>query len=195
MYQIQSVAVYCGSNPGNHTDYAEAARSLAQSLAKQNITLIYGGAKVGLMGIVADEVLAKGGKAIGILPKHLEEIGVAHPKLDELHLVEDMHERKAKMASLADAFIALPGGIGTLEEIIEVWTWSKMGLHNKPCGFLNTRGYYNHLQSFIDHMISEGFLWHQHNHKLLSFEDTPDQLIKFFQNYIPQNKNNETKNG
>ena len=139
-----------------------AARALARLLAERGIGLVYGGGKVGLMGVLADTVLAAGGEAIGVMPQALIDREIGHPGLTELRVVDSMHERKALMAELSDAFVAVPGGIGTLEELIEVYTWSQLGIHDKPCGVLNVRGYYDDLAAFLDHAVSEGFLRAQH---------------------------------
>jgi uncharacterized protein (TIGR00730 family) len=155
---IKSVCVFCGSSHGRQPQYADAARELGIALASAGIRLIYGGASVGLMGILADAVLANGGTAIGVIPRSLEQREIAHLGLTELHLVKTMHQRKALMASLSDAFIALPGGLGTLEEFFEIWTWSVLGAHNKPCGILNVAGYYQQLLGFVDWMVLEEFV-------------------------------------
>ncbi|MBE2314931.1 TIGR00730 family Rossman fold protein [Solirubrobacter sp. CPCC 204708] len=155
---MKSVCVYCGSSAGNDPAYLEAARQLAAVLAQRGLRLVYGGASVGLMGAVADTALAHGGEVVGVIPQVLVDREVAHPGLTELHTVADMHERKARMAELSDAFVALPGGIGTLEELIEVYTWSYLGIHDKPLGLVNTNGYYDGLTTFLDHSVTEGFL-------------------------------------
>ncbi len=137
---MKSICVFCGSSYGALEAYADIARETGRAIAEQGYTLVYGGAKVGLMGTVADAALAAGGKVIGVLPRSLQDKEIGHEGLSELHLVDSMHERKAMMADLSDAFIALPGGVGTLEEIFEVWTWGQLGYHKKPCGFLNAEG-------------------------------------------------------
>lgn len=154
---MKSICVYCGSSPGNKSCYVENAKQLGETLARQGLSLVYGGAKVGLMGQLADSVLANGGRAIGVLPKALQAKEVAHPGLSELYIVKDMHERKAKMASLADAFIALPGGFGTLEEAMEMITWNQLGFQAKPIGFLNVEGFYDRLFDFLSGIEQEGF--------------------------------------
>lgn len=159
---IGSVCVFCGSNAGNDPRFAEAARAFGELLAKEGIALVYGGGHVGLMGIIADAVLANGGKAIGVIPRALWDREVGHRGLTELHIVETMHERKAMMASLADAFVALPGGLGTLEEIFEVWTWAQLGIHAKPLGFLDVAGFYGPLMEFLDRAVDGGFIRAQH---------------------------------
>ena len=159
---IRSVCVFCGSNPGTNPRFADAAREFGGLLAKEGIALVYGGGHVGLMGIVADSVLANGGKAIGVIPRALWDREVGHRGLTELHIVETMHERKAMMASLADAFVALPGGLGTLEEIFEVWTWAQLGIHAKPLGFLDVAGFYDPLMEFLDRGVEAGFIREQY---------------------------------
>ncbi len=155
---MKSVCVFCGSSPGVDPRYAEAARDLGQYLAERDIQLVYGGGRVGLMGILADAVLAGGGRALGVIPRSLWDREVGHTGLTDLRVVETMHERKALMAAHADAFIALPGGIGTLEEFFEVWTWGLLGLHEKPYGLYDVAGYYRPLAGMIDHMVDQGFL-------------------------------------
>ncbi len=150
-------------------------------LAERNIGLVYGGASVGLMGTVADAVMSAGGSVIGVIPRTLLEREVAHTGLAELRVVETMHERKYQMAELADAFIALPGGIGTLEELFEVWTWSQLSIHSKPCGILNVNGFYDRLLGFLDYVVSETFLKQVHRNALVSTED-PIKLLELLSN-------------
>jgi uncharacterized protein (TIGR00730 family) len=178
------VCVYAGSNPGTDPAYAEATRALGAELAERGIGLVYGGGKVGLMGVVADTVLAAGGEAIGVMPQALIDREIGHAGLTELKVVSSMHERKAEMAELADAFIALPGGIGTLEELVEVYTWSQLGIHEKACGLLNVRGYYNGLVEFLDHAAGEGFLRPQHR-AVLSVAADPAELLDALAAYEP----------
>ena len=140
---MKSIGIFCGSSAGEHPLYLDTARLVGRTLAQQGLALVYGGGKVGLMGAVADAALEAGGVVIGVMPRGLVEREIAHRGLTELHVVEDMHERKTKMAALADGFIALPGGAGTLEEIFEQWTWAQLGIHEKPCAFLNIKGYYD----------------------------------------------------
>jgi uncharacterized protein (TIGR00730 family) len=155
---MKRICVFCGSYSGVRPEYAEGARALAALLVREAIELVYGGGRVGLMGIVADEVLRLGGRATGVIPRPLVQREVGHESLTATHVVETMHERKALMAELADGFVALPGGLGTFEEIFEVWTWAQLGMHQKPVGFLNVAGYYDRLVSFIEHAASEGFI-------------------------------------
>jgi uncharacterized protein (TIGR00730 family) len=155
---MRRLAVFCGSQPGGNPAYLAACAELADALVRRNIELVYGAGNIGLMGALADAVLARGGHVIGVIPRLLVEREVAHKDIQDLRIVDTMHQRKALMAQLSDAFLALPGGIGTLEEIIEVFTWSQIGFHDKPCGFLNTGGYYDRLFTFLDQMVEEGFL-------------------------------------
>ena len=153
-----SVCVYCGSRHGAHPAYTAAARALGTAIGARGWQLVYGGGIVGLMGEVANATLAAGGRVIGVIPESLKKLEVGHLGLHELHVVPTMHVRKQMMAERADAFIALPGGIGTLEELYEVWTWRQLGYHDQPIGLLNIQGYYDHLLSFMDHSVAEGFL-------------------------------------
>ncbi|HEX4964543.1 MAG TPA: TIGR00730 family Rossman fold protein [Thermoanaerobaculia bacterium] len=159
---MDRICVFCGSNPGADPRYAEAAAGFGRALAGRGLTLVYGGGRVGLMGVVADATLAAGGRAIGVIPRSLATRELAHEGLTELKVVGSMHERKAAMAGLAGAFVALPGGIGTLEEWFEVWTWGQLGIHSKPCGLLNVAGYYDPLLSFLDHAVAQHFLRAEH---------------------------------
>jgi len=156
--KIKKICVYCGSSPGKNPAYSLAAASLARVLCDRGIGLVYGGAAVGVMGTIANAVLEAGGEAIGVIPKSLAIKEVAHANLTELHVVASMHERKAMMAELADGFIALPGGWGTLEEIFEMLTWAQLGFHDKPCGLLNIDGYYNGLISFLENSFEQKFV-------------------------------------
>jgi len=153
-----ALCVYCGSSSGASPEYTQHASAFGKALAERGITLVYGGGKVGLMGVVADAVLAAGGKVIGVIPRHLVEKEVAHAGLSEIHVVETMHERKTRMYELAQAFVALPGGFGTLDEMFEMLTWAQLGLHRWPCAFLDTRGYYSRLHGAITHMVDEAFV-------------------------------------
>lgn len=181
---MKRICVYCGSNPGQHPEYKEMANLLARQLVLHNIGLVYGGASVGIMGTLADTVLRNGGEVIGIMPQALVEKEVSHSSLTELRVVGSMHERKALMAELSDGFIALPGGLGTLEELFETLTWSQLGFHKKPCGLLNTRDYFKHLSSFLDHAVAEGFIGKIHRNMLLVENDPKDLLQKMF-SYCP----------
>ena len=176
MNPIRSACVYCGAQNGILPEYSEAARRTAAALAERDLTLVYGGGSIGLMGILADAMLDCGGRVIGIIPRHLTAREIAHAGLTELHVVESMHERKALMMELSDVFIALPGGIGTLEELFEVLTWSQLGLHAKPCGLLNVRGYYDTLIALLDHAVEQHFLKPQHR-DLLRVDDDAARLI------------------
>jgi len=181
---VRRVCVYAGSNPGSDPAYADAAQALAQLLAERGIGLVYGGGKVGLMGVLADTALAAGGEVIGVMPQALVDREIGHRGLTELRIVGSMHDRKALMADLSDAFVAVPGGIGTLEELIEVYTWSQLGIHEKPCGVLNVRGYYDALATFLDHAVEEGFLRPQHR-AVLSVEADAAELLERFAAYEP----------
>ena len=159
---MRRVCVYCGSNAGARPAYAAAAAALAAALAERGLGVVYGGGNVGLMGVLADAALAAGGEVIGVIPRALVELEVAHFGVSKLEVVESMHERKARMAELSDAFLALPGGLGTLEELFEVWTWWQLGFHAKPCGLLDVEGYYAPLVAFLDRAVAEGFLRPEH---------------------------------
>jgi hypothetical protein len=178
---MKRVCVYCGSSPGGHAAYREAARALGTSLVRTNLQLVYGGGDVGLMGEVANAVLDAGGAAIGVIPEFLVP-QVSHRRLTALHVVPTMHERKQLMADLSDAFIALPGGFGTLEEVTEVLTWAQLGLHPKPCGLLNVAGYFDHLLAFLDHAVREGFIRQAYRDMLIVSAD-PDGLLQQFTSY------------
>ena len=184
MNSINSICVYCGSSPGRRETYASAAAALAESLVRRNIRLVYGGASIGIMGILADQVLKLGGQVVGVIPKALAHKEVAHYRLTELHVTQSMHERKMLMAELADGFIALPGGIGTLEELFEIWTWAQLGFHSKPCGLLNVDGYYDALIGFLDHVLAEQFV-KQHHHGMLIVEKDPEALLDRYARYQP----------
>ncbi len=178
---MKRVCVNCGSSPGAKVDYVRAARSLGSILAESGIDLVYGGAEVGLMGAVADAVLEGGGSVIGVIPEFLDD-KVGHARLSELHVVKNMHERKEKMARLSDGFIAAPGGMGTLEEIFEALTWAQLGLHEKPCGFLNIAGYYDHLLGFLDHALDQRFIRREHRDMVLVDAD-PEALVQKLLHY------------
>lgn len=170
---MRNICVFCGSSPGSRPSYTEVARKLGEHLASQGITLVYGGARVGLMGVVADAALSKGGRVVGILPGFMEGKEIAHPGLTELIIVKSMHERKAQMAERSDAFIAMPGGYGTFEELFEMLTWTQLGLQQKPCGLLNVEGYYAPLCAQLDRAVIDGFMRSQHREMLLLEDDGP----------------------
>jgi uncharacterized protein (TIGR00730 family) len=180
--KIERICVYCGSSPGKNPAYSQAAEKLASALCERNIGLVYGGAAVGVMGAVADAVLEAGGRTIGVIPKSLAVKEVAHNGLDELHVVASMHERKAMMAELADGFIALPGGWGTLEEIFEILTWAQLGFHDKPCGLLNIDGYYDGLIGFLENSFTEHFVNELYRPMLMTAND-PQSLLDQFSTY------------
>ncbi len=176
MTEIRRVCVYCGSRPGARPAYAEAARQLAASLAEAGVGIVTGGGHVGLMGVVADAALAAGGEVVGVIPQALMDLERGHAGLTELHVVPSMHERKALMAELADAFVALPGGLGTLEEIAEALTWVQLGIHAKPCALLDVEGYYAPLARFLDHTVEEGFVVPA-SRAAIVVEPTPEALL------------------
>lgn len=177
---VKTLAVYCGASAGVSPVYAEAAAELARVLVSHNIGLVYGGGNVGLMGVIADEVLRQGGEATGVIPRALLEREVGHTGLTRMFVVKDMHERKAMMADLADGFIAMPGGMGTLEELFEMLTWSQLGIHAKPVGVLNVNGFYDGLIKFMAHLQGEGFVRAQHA-QLMLVEADPGALIRRLQ--------------
>lgn len=179
---MKRVCVYCGSSPGNSPAYAEAARKLGTLLVEREIGLVYGGAAVGIMGAIANEVLKRGGEAIGVIPEALAIKEVSHTSLTEQHVVSSMHERKAMMAELSDGFVALPGGWGTIEEIFEILTWAQLGFHDKPCGLLNVAAYYDGLFEFLQHAMNEGFVRSLYR-ELLILEDQPEILLDRFASY------------
>ncbi|WP_299480957.1 TIGR00730 family Rossman fold protein [uncultured Roseibium sp.] len=181
---MKSICVFCGSSYGSREIYTEAARSTGRVIAENGYRLVYGGAKVGLMGTVADAALEAGGEVVGVLPRSLQEKEIGHEGLNELHLVGSMHERKAMMADLSDGFIALPGGVGTLEEIFEVWTWGQLGYHEKPCGFLNVAGYYDQLIAFLDHQTEEAFT-KPAMRNMIQISATAQDMIDQFKTYTP----------
>ncbi|MFK8330965.1 TIGR00730 family Rossman fold protein [Pseudomonas sp. BJa5] len=173
---VRSVCVFCGASTGVNPAYREAAIALGQAIASRGLTLVYGGGAVGLMGIVADAAMAAGGEVVGIIPQALMDAEVGHSGLTRLEVVDGMHARKARMAELSDAFVALPGGLGTLEELFEVWTWGQLGYHAKPLGLLDVNGFYSKLGSFLDHVVEEGFVRPQHR-AMLKLADAPDELL------------------
>ena len=173
---IRALCVYCGASTGHDPSHAAAARALGTKMADRGIALVYGGGHVGLMGIIADAVLAAGGEVTGVIPTALMSTEIGHDRLTELHVVQDMHERKALMADKADGFIAMPGGIGTLEELFEVMTWLQLGYHDKPVGVLNVNGFYDGLLGFLDRQRDEGYLRSEHRALLIEDSD-PDALL------------------
>ncbi|MDX1403985.1 MAG: TIGR00730 family Rossman fold protein [Woeseiaceae bacterium] len=181
---MNRLCVYCGSSAGGRDVYVTAARELGALLAQRKIGLVYGGSCIGVMGALADAVLEAGGEVTGIIPQALRDKEIAHSGLSELQVVDSMHERKSRMATLSDGFIALPGGFGTLEEIIEVLTWGQLGFHDKPCGLLNVEGYFDGLLAFLDHAESEGFVHTLHRRMLLDAV-TPATLLGKFADYAP----------
>lgn len=173
---VKNLLVYCGSAPGNRPEYAHAANQLGYLLAEKKIRLIYGGGRVGLMGILADRVLEQGGKVTGIIPQFLSNREMAHNAVQDMHIVQNMHERKALMEKLSDAVLALPGGFGTLDELFEMLTWSQLGIHNKPIVLLNTIGYYDLFLQQLAYMTNEGFVKQESLDKLIVV-DTPEQAV------------------
>ena len=176
---MKAVCVYCGSSAGRRPEYAEAARRLGGELVSRGLELVYGGSSVGIMKVVADAVLERGGRVTGVIPEALVRKEIAHRGLTELHVTASMHERKMRMAELSDAFVALPGGIGTLEELFEAWTWGQLGLHAKPCGLLNVAGYWDGLTAFLDHSVAEGFVKEANRSMLVVSADPADLLDRF----------------
>jgi uncharacterized protein (TIGR00730 family) len=183
---IHRICVFCGSNTGSDPIYAEAARNLGRLFAREGVSLVYGGGSVGLMGEMADSVLASGGEVIGVIPHALWAREVGHRGLTDIRIVDTMHERKAMMADLADAFIALPGGLGTLEEIFEIWTWAQLGLHAKPVGFLDVNGFYASLMQFLDRAVRERFLREEHRAIAVIESDAATLLKRFDQWQAPR---------
>ncbi|MGC5326371.1 TIGR00730 family Rossman fold protein [Brevibacillus sp. SYSU BS000544] len=179
---MKRLAVFCGSSYGASDTYKEGAIQLGKVLAKRGITLVYGGASVGIMGEIANAVLKEGGEVIGVIPKMLEDREISHRNLTELFIVDSMHERKAKMVELADGFIALPGGPGTLEEFFEVFTWAQLGIHQKPCGLLNINHYYDPLVTLFNHMADQQFLQEKYR-SMAVVESDPERLIEKFYTY------------
>jgi len=173
---LTSVCVFCGASTGANPLYREAAQALGRAIAERRLTLVYGGGAVGLMGIVADAALAAGGEVIGIIPQSLKDKEIGHRGLTRLEEVDGMHARKARMAELSDAFIALPGGLGTLEELFEVWTWGQLGYHHKPLGLLEVNGFYEKLSGFLDHIVGEGFVRAPHR-DMLQMSESPAGLL------------------
>lgn len=178
------LAVYCGSREGNAPEFAEATRALGRYLAAEGIGVVFGGGHVGLMGVLADAVLDAGGEVYGVIPEALRDRELAHDRLTELHVVADMHQRKARMASLADGFLALPGGIGTLEELFEAWTWGQLGFHRKPCGVYDINGFYGPLFEMAETMHRYGFLAREYIDMIIRVQ-TPEAVVQRFRNYRP----------
>jgi uncharacterized protein (TIGR00730 family) len=181
---MKRICVFCGSSAGSKPEYRACAQQLGAELTRRKIGLVYGGGNVGLMGAIADSVLEAGGEAIGVIPEHLMSREIGHNRLTKLHIVRSMHERKALMSDLSDAFIALPGGFGTLEEFCEVLTWSQLGLHAKPCGIVNVLGYYTPLLAMLDHAVQERFLKPQ-NRALVLARDKPAELLQALEDWRP----------
>ncbi|WP_076590967.1 LOG family protein [Herminiimonas arsenitoxidans] len=182
---MKSLCVYCGSSYGAKPVYAEAARTLAKEMVDRQITLVYGGGNVGLMGTIANEILRLGGEATGVIPQALMDKEVGHKQLTHLHVVKDMHERKAMMAELSDGFVAMPGGIGTLEELFEILTWSQLGFHEKPIGVLNVDGFYDGLIAFLQNQVAQGFV-KANQAELMMHEKNASELLYRLQNFVPQ---------
>lgn len=181
---IRSLCVFTGSSHGRRPVFGEAAEAFGRLLAERDIGLVYGGGHVGLMGRVADACLGAGGRVVGVIPRSMVERELAHQGLDELHVVDTMHQRKALMAELANGFVAMPGGIGTLEELFEVWTWAQLGYHSKPVGLLNVDGYFDSLSAFIDEMVADRFLRPEYK-RTLHVTDDPATLLAAFAAYRP----------
>jgi uncharacterized protein (TIGR00730 family) len=182
--QIRRLAVFCGSNPGARPEYAHAARAFGKLLASRGVGIVYGGSNVGLMQVLADAMLDELGDIIGVIPQMLVAREVANKALSDLRIVDSMHDRKALMAELADGFVALPGGIGTLEEFFEIWTWAQLGMHDKPCGLLNVAGYFDPLLEFLDRAVAEKFVREVHR-KMVIVESDPAELLARFEAYEP----------
>jgi uncharacterized protein (TIGR00730 family) len=181
---LRAICVFCGASPGGNPVYAQAAAELGRTLAEAGITLVYGGGAVGLMGVVADAAMAAGGEVIGVIPHSLQRSEVGHQGLTRLEVVDGMHARKARMAELSDAFIALPGGLGTLEELFEVWTWGQLGYHAKPLGLLEVNGFYGKLIGFLDHLVDERFVRAPHR-SMLQVRDQPQALLEALNQWQP----------
>lgn len=182
---MKRICVFCGSNKGVRPIYVTAAQAMAQAMVKRNIGLVYGGGNIGLMGVIADEMLAQGGEVIGVIPRSLVQREVAHHHLTQQHIVNTMHERKALMAELSDGFIAMPGGMGTFDEFCEILTWAQLGIHQKPCGVLNVENYFTPLLTMFDHAVAEGFL-HASHRALVLEADAPESLLDAFAGFQPQ---------
>lgn len=181
---MHTVGIFCGSSEGSSVVYMDAARHTGKWLANQGMRIVYGGGRVGLMGAIADSALAYGGHVTGVIPKSLMEREIAHTGLSELHVVDNMHQRKNVMAELSSSFIALPGGAGTAEEIFEQWTWAQLGLHHKPCAFLNVNHFYNPLRVMVERMVNEGFMKQDYADMLL-FSEKLNDIVDYFKAYTP----------
>jgi uncharacterized protein (TIGR00730 family) len=179
---MKRLCVFCGSGYGAHPAYRRAAKQLGAALVREHIGLVFGGANVGLMGELAKAVLHAGGDVVGVMPRGLVEKELAFVELADLRIVDSMHERKALMADLSDGFVALPGGLGTLEELFEMLTWAQLGIHNKPCGILNVEGFYSGLLGFLDHTVDQRFVEREHR-EMIVVDDDPDELIRRFRAY------------
>ena len=182
---MKRICVFCGSSKGVRAEYTSAAKAMGQALVKRNIGLVYGGGNVGLMGVIADVMLAEGGEVIGVIPQSLVAREVAHQHLTEQRIVNSMHERKALMAELSDAFIAMPGGMGTFDEFCEILTWAQLGIHQKPCGILNVENYFTPLLMMFDHAMAEGFLRDTHRALVMDASE-PEPLLNALAKYQPQ---------
>jgi uncharacterized protein (TIGR00730 family) len=181
---MKSICVFCGAHSGVHPGFEVAVAELGRFLAEQSIRVVYGGGHVGLMGVLADAALEAQGKVIGVIPEALKDRELAHGGLTELEVVRNMHDRKATMARLSDGFIAAPGGIGTLEEIFEIWTWGQLGLHQKPLGFLQVEGYFDQLLKFLDHATNEEFIRRRHR-GMVQVNSDPSELVRAMDRYDP----------
>jgi uncharacterized protein (TIGR00730 family) len=182
---VERICVFCGSSPGARPEYAEAVRELARLLSAEGMGVVYGGSAAGLMGVLADAVLAEGGEITGVIPRSLVDREIAHRGVSDLRVVGSMHERKALMAELSDAFVALPGGIGTLEELFEIYTWAQLGLHRKPCALLDVEGYYGGIAGFLSHAVEERFLREEHG-AMLIVESDPRALLERLRRFEPE---------
>jgi uncharacterized protein (TIGR00730 family) len=180
--QVTAISVFCGSRSGNDPQFKNAAIELGKTLVKNNISLVYGGGKIGLMGILADAVLQEGGEVTGVIPEFLEQKELAHPDINALHVVKSMHERKELISNISDGFIALPGGLGTMDELFEIVTWAQLGLHNKPCGVLNVNGYYDNIINFLNHSVNNEFI-QQEFVDMIVVDDNPKILLQRFFEY------------
>jgi len=183
---MQAICVFCGASAGDRPTYAGAARALAAQLVERDLTLIYGGGSIGVMGILADAMLAGGGRVIGVLPEHLSRREVAHTGVTEMHIVGSMHERKALMAELSDGFIALPGGLGTMDELFEMLTWTQLGLQRKPCALFDVDSYYASLAAFLDHAVTQRFIAPQHRAMLIVERDAEAVLDRLASTPLPE---------